>query len=202
LRFLALIALAVVALSGCGSVGVLLGLRTRLDKIPITSLSASLSPDPGIAPGKSERLIIIATAADGTQYVTTGAGHGKVLFDSFTFDALIAKVSKSGMVKLPTDPRLSDTQIPHVKITAIGHPDIVAELEFPCATTLLSPAIFQAATAKRDSRAPTACGAAAALRDRWILIISPPAGMVPTAAMDRTGAMARPASPDSQCIFG
>jgi hypothetical protein len=131
IRNLAVYALAVVTLSGCGSVGVLLGLRTRLDKIPITAMSATLSPDPVLAPGKAGRLVVTATTADGTRYVTVGPGHGKVLFDSFTFDANIVVVKKNGKVTLPADPRLSDGQMPHIKVTAIGHPDVVAELDVP-----------------------------------------------------------------------
>jgi hypothetical protein len=130
-KLLPVLAVACLALAGCGSVGVLLGLRTRLDKIPITALSASLTPDPGLAPGKSGRLVIVATTADGTRFVTVGPGHGKVLFDSFTFEASVATVSKQGVVRLPSDPRASDTQVPHLKITALGHPDLIAELDLP-----------------------------------------------------------------------
>jgi hypothetical protein len=124
-------ALALLTLAACGSVGVLLGVRTRLDKIPITSLSATLAPNPGLAPGKSGRLVLTATTADGTQYVSVGPGHGKVLFDSFTFDASVAKVKKNGVVTLPVDPRASDSQAPHVKVSVLGHPDIVADLDIP-----------------------------------------------------------------------
>jgi hypothetical protein len=94
-------------------------------------MSASLSPNPVLAPGKSGRLIIAATTADGTRYVTVGPGHGKVLFDSFTFDANIVAVKKNGKVTLPADPRSSDGQMPHIKVSAIGHPDLVAELDVP-----------------------------------------------------------------------
>jgi hypothetical protein len=75
--------------------------------------------------------VITATTADGKQWVTVGPGHGKVLFDSFTFDATVATVTKKGVVSLPADPRISETAIPHVRITAIGHPDISAELDIP-----------------------------------------------------------------------
>jgi hypothetical protein len=119
------------SLCGCGSLGVFLGLRTRLDKIPITTLSATLSPNPILAPGQSGRLIITASTADGGRYVTVGPGHGKVLFDSFTFDPVIATVKKNGKVTLPADPRLSDSQTPLIKITASGHPDLVAQLDIP-----------------------------------------------------------------------
>ena len=124
-----LLALGILSLQGCGSIEVALGLRTRLDKLPVTALSASLSPAPALAPGKSGRLIITATTSDGKQLITVGPGHGKVLFDSFTFDASVVQVSKKGKVSLPADPRQSDTQMPHIRITANGHPYIVADLD-------------------------------------------------------------------------
>jgi hypothetical protein len=126
-----LMALALGPLAGCGSIEVALGLRTRLDKLPVTGLAASLSPGPDLAPGKSGRLVITATTADGKTYVTVGAGHGKVLFDSFTFAPVLVTVNKKGKVSLPSDPRISETQVPHVLITVIGHPDISADLDIP-----------------------------------------------------------------------
>ena len=126
-----LILLGLAFLGGCGSIEVALGLRTRLDKVSVTSLSASLSPSPGLSPGKSGRLVITATAADGEQLITVGPGHGKVLFDSFTFDATVVNVNKKGIVSLPADPRVSEGVVPHIRIMAIGHPDIVADLDIP-----------------------------------------------------------------------
>ena len=126
-----LMILGLVLLGGCGSIEVALGLKTRLDKVSITSLSASLSPSPGLSPGKSGRLVITATASDGKQLVTVGPGHGKVLFDSFTFDATVVSVNKKGIVSLPADPRVSEGVVPHIRIMAIGHPDIVADLDIP-----------------------------------------------------------------------
>jgi len=126
-----LVVLALLSLVGCGSIEVALGMRTRLDKLPVTALSASLSPEPGLSPGKSGRLVIVATTSDGKQWVIVGPGHGKVLFDSFRFDATVATVNKKGIVSLPADPRISETAMPHVRITAIGHPDISVELDIP-----------------------------------------------------------------------
>jgi hypothetical protein len=126
-----LVVVALLALVGCGSIEVALGMRTRLDKVPVTALSASLSPEPGLSPGKSGRLVITATSTDGKQWVTVGPGHGKVLFDSFTFDAAGVTVNKKGVVSLPADPRISETVMPHVRITAIGHADISADLDIP-----------------------------------------------------------------------
>ena len=116
------IVLIVAALVGCGSIEVALGLRTRLDKVPVTDLSASLSPTPGLSPGKSGRLVITATTSDGQRLVTVGPGHGTVLFDSFTLSASLATVNKRGVVSLPSDPRVSDSAMPHVRIVVIGHP--------------------------------------------------------------------------------
>jgi hypothetical protein len=77
--------IAVLAVGGCGSIGVALGMRTRLAKLPIVSISATLHPHAGLSPGESGRLIIVATAADGHTLTSVGAGQGTVLFDSFTF---------------------------------------------------------------------------------------------------------------------
>jgi hypothetical protein len=125
------IALAVLGLAACGSLEVLFGLRTRLDKLPVTALSATLSPQAALSPGSSGRLVITATTSDGKQYVTVGPGHGKVLFDSFALTASIVSVNSEGVVSLPADPRVSESQLPHVRITAIGHPGISADLDVP-----------------------------------------------------------------------
>jgi hypothetical protein len=126
-----LVSFGIIALGGCGSIEVALGLRMRLDKVPVTALSASLSPGPALSPGKSGRLVITATTTDGKQFVTVGPGHGKVLFDSFTFTATVAKVNKKGVVSLPADPRLSEAVVPQIQILVIGHPDVVADLDIP-----------------------------------------------------------------------
>lgn len=124
-------ALVAATLGGCGSIEVALGMRTRLDKLPVTALSARLFPDPGLVPGKSAKLVITVTTADGKQLTTEGAGHGTVLFDSFTFVSRVVTVKRNGSVSLPSDPRLSDTVVPHVQITVVGHPDVSAGLDVP-----------------------------------------------------------------------
>jgi hypothetical protein len=123
--------LGVAFLGGCTSIEIGLGLRMRLDKVPVTGVSATLSPDPGLAPGKSGRLIITATTNDTKQLVTIGAGHGKVLFDSFTFTASTVTVSKKGVVSLPADPRVSEGTTPHILIGIVGHPDVTTDLNIP-----------------------------------------------------------------------
>src|SRR5205807_39971 len=46
---LVLVAPLVATLSGCTSIDLALGLRTRLASVPVSSLSASLSPGPALA---------------------------------------------------------------------------------------------------------------------------------------------------------
>ena len=130
-RKVCLLILGIAALSGCSAIEVGLGLRMRLDKVPVTAVSATLSPDPGLSPGKSGRLIITATTGDAKQFVTVGAGHGNVLFDSFTFTATTVTVSKKGVVALPADPRVSEGTVPHVLISVVGHPEVTTDLSIP-----------------------------------------------------------------------
>jgi hypothetical protein len=170
------IALLLWPLAGCGSIEVALGLRTRLDKLPVTALAASLSPGPGLAPGKSARLVITATTADGKTYVTVGPGHGKVLFDSFTFAPVVVTVNKKGKVSLPSDPRISETQAPHVLITVIGHPDISADLDIPVRYDVAFAAHFSGSAGMR--------------------------GLAPTAATAAMAIMAIPASPETPSMCG
>lgn len=126
-----LLAAMLLPLVGCESIEIFTGLRTRLDKVPITGISASLVPGPALAPGKSADLVVTATATDGKSYVTSGAGKGKVLFDAFTYDSALLTVNKKGAVSLPEDPRLSENQTPHLLITPLGHADIHTDLTVP-----------------------------------------------------------------------
>ena len=125
-----IVLLAALTLSACESIGIALGLRTRLDKVPVTALSASLVPDPGLAPGKKAKLILVASTADGKTLTTVGAGKGPVLFDSFIFQPTIVQV-KDGVVSMPADPRVSEGQTPHLQIAVVGHPEVTTDLEVP-----------------------------------------------------------------------
>jgi len=119
------------ALAGCTSVQVALGLKMRLNDVPVTGLSATLHPGPALAPGQSAQLIIVANAADAGRYVTVGAGQGNVLFDSFAFAATAVRVDGDGNVILSADPRDSQGQTPHLRVRANGHPEVVADLDIP-----------------------------------------------------------------------
>jgi hypothetical protein len=144
-----LVIFGLLALGGCGSIEVALGLRMRLDKVPVTALSASLSPGPGLGPGKSGRLVITATTSDGKQFVTVGPGRGKVLFDSFTFNATVATVNKKGKVSLPADPRLSEGVVPHIRILVIGHLDVIGDLDIDVRYDIAFTADFSGSTGSR-----------------------------------------------------
>jgi len=122
---------AVMLLGGCGSVGVALGMRTRLDKLPVTAVSAKLSPQASLTPGKSGRLVLVASGADGKTWTTVGADHGDVLFDSYKLDSTVVKVNANGYVALPADPRLSSGKSARVHITVVGHPDVQTDLDIP-----------------------------------------------------------------------
>jgi len=139
-------AVAMLSLAGCGSLGVALGMRTRLDKLPITAVSATLSPHPSLTPGKSGRLIIVATGSDGKTWTTVGPGRGKVLFDSFTFESTVVKVKGSGVVSLPSDPRVSSGKTAHVHVAVVGHPDVVTDLDIPLQYNVAYAAHFSGAS--------------------------------------------------------
>jgi hypothetical protein len=125
------------SLVGCSALAERTGLRVRLDKVPVTAVSASLinkrdsSHVSALGPGQSAPLVITAVTQDGKQLATVGAGRGKVAFDNYKIEATVVQVSKSGIVSLPSDPRLSDGQTAHLRIVPSAHPDIVADLYIP-----------------------------------------------------------------------
>jgi hypothetical protein len=121
-------------LVGCSAVAQFLGLRIRLDKIPVTALSASLvdksgAPLAALGPGQSARLVIVATGSDGKPYPSVGAGHGKVALDNYTIAATLVTLGKRGSVSLPSDPRVSEGKIGHLHIVSVAHPGVKADLD-------------------------------------------------------------------------
>jgi hypothetical protein len=118
-------------LGGCTRLQVRVGRKMRLDKVPITSMQASLPRGPGIAPGEKSPLVVVLTEPDGKTLQTEGTGHGKVLWKDLTITASVVTANKKGTVFLPMDPRISDGKVAHVTITAPSHPDMRAELDIP-----------------------------------------------------------------------
>lgn len=120
-----------VALSGCTSVKVKLGMKVYLAKTPVAAIAVSLPKGPGIAPGEKLPLVVVVTQPDGKVLQTEGAGHGKVMWKDLTVVATVATANQKGIVTLPRDPRISDGKLAHVTITVPSHPDIRAELDIP-----------------------------------------------------------------------
>jgi hypothetical protein len=124
-------------LPGCTELGVRLGFRTRLDNVLVSAVSASLvgqrdrRPVEALGPGQSADLVIVAVTPKGEQLVTAGAGGGKVVFDSYRVDASVVSVSGNGRVSMPSDPAVSEGRQGHLRITPLGHPDIVTEIDIP-----------------------------------------------------------------------
>ncbi len=130
------LALVFLTLAGCSSVAVWLGFRVRLDKLPVTAVSASMVTKKGAAvsalgPGQSARLVLVATTQDGKQFATVGAGNGKVAFDDYTMNATIVAVSKRGALSLSADPRVSEGKVAHLHISVTTHPEVVTDLDIP-----------------------------------------------------------------------
>ena len=71
-------------LSGCAAVQVKLGMKTYLDKIPVTSMEAKLANGTAIAPGEKLPLVVASTDSTGKVWVTEGEGHGKILWKDAT----------------------------------------------------------------------------------------------------------------------
>jgi hypothetical protein len=132
-----MLALVLVSAAGCSAIAVRLGLRVRLDSVPVTAASASLvdkrsgSVVSALGPGQSARLVVVASTQEGKQFATVGAGLGKVAFDNYTIEATVVQVSKSGTVSMSSDPRVSEGKMGHLRITPVAHPEVVAELDIP-----------------------------------------------------------------------
>jgi hypothetical protein len=131
------LAAALLTLAGCSTLAQWMGLRVRLDKVNVTSVSAYLVQDKGaarvdaLAPGQSARLVIVATDSAGTAYVTVGAGAGKVAFDNYTVTGTLAALAKGGKVSLPADARITEGKTPDLKIAVVAHPQVTTDLAIP-----------------------------------------------------------------------
>ena len=123
--------LAALLLSGCAAVQVRLGMKTYLNKIPVTSMEAKLAKGTAIAPGEKLPLVVSFTDPNGKVWVTEGEGHGKILWKDITVTPDVVTANKKGIVSLPSDPRLSDGKAAHVAITVPSHPDMHSEIDIP-----------------------------------------------------------------------
>jgi hypothetical protein len=122
---------SLIALGGCSTIQVKLGMRVELAKLPVTTMVASQYHHPGIGPGEKKSLVVTFTQPDGTVLVTSGKGKGKVQWKDLAVAATVVSVNKKGVLSLPADPRVSDGKTGHVTITVPSHPDLKAELDIP-----------------------------------------------------------------------
>jgi hypothetical protein len=122
---------AAVALMGCTAVKVKLGTRVRLDKLPVTTMEASLPMGPAMAPGETTSLVVTLTDTNGKIWVTEGQGKGKILWSDLKVTTSLVIVNKKGVLRLAHDPRKSDGNIGQVEISAPSHPDLHASLGIP-----------------------------------------------------------------------
>jgi hypothetical protein len=123
--------MSLLALSGCTSVKVKLGMRVYLANTPVSSMQASLPNGPAIAPGEKSPLVVQFTQPDGKILVTEGKGKGKVLWADITVSPTVVTANNKGVVSLAHDPRVSDGKTAHVTITVPSHPDLHADLDIP-----------------------------------------------------------------------
>jgi hypothetical protein len=117
--------------TGCTSVKVKLGWKVYLEKIPVSSIEASLPKGPGIAPGQKSPLVVTVKQPDGKVLLTEGKGGGKVMWKELVVTPGVVTVNQKGVVSLARDPRVSDGKVGHVTITVPSHPDLRAELDIP-----------------------------------------------------------------------
>jgi hypothetical protein len=122
---------SLLALSGCTSVKVKLGMRVYLANTPVSSMQASLPNGPAIAPGEKSPLVVQFTQPDGKILVTEGKGKGKVLWADITVTPTVVTANNKGIVSLVHDPRVSDGKTAHITITVPSHPDLHADLDIP-----------------------------------------------------------------------
>ena len=126
-----ILAAALLALSGCTAVKVKLGLRVRLEKLPVSSMQVTMPNGPAIAPGEKSPLIARFTQPNGKILVTEGAGKGKVLWQDITLTPTVVTADKKGNMILAHDPRKSDGKTGHVAVAVPSHPDLHAEFDVP-----------------------------------------------------------------------
>jgi len=133
-------------MTGCTAVRVKLGARVHIDKLPVTTIEASLLNGPAIRPGQNSPMVVTFTDATGKVWVTEGAGQGKILWSDLTVSASVVTVNKKGVLSLPHDPRKSDGKTGQVEISVPSHPELHASLTVPVSYSFPFAASFSGAS--------------------------------------------------------
>ena len=136
---------AAMGLTGCTAIRVKLGTRVPLDKVPVTTIEASLPNGPAIAPGESSPLVVTFKDTTGKEWVTEGKGKGKILWSDLTVTPSVVTVNKKGVLSLPHDPRKSDGKTAQVEISVPSHPELHASLAIPLRYNIAYAANFDGA---------------------------------------------------------
>lgn len=124
--------IAAVVLIGCTTgVKVRLGTRVHLDKLPVTTMEASLPNGPAMAPGETTPLVVKFTDTSGRTWVTEGQGKGKIPWSDLKVTSSLVTASRKGVLRLAHDPRKSDGNIGQVEISVPSHPNLHASLKIP-----------------------------------------------------------------------
>ncbi len=108
-----------------------MGRRIRLDRIPAVAIAANLPNGPGIAPGEASPLVVAITQQNGKVLLTEGKGHGKILWKDLKVSGTLVAVDPKGIIRLASDPRISEGKTAHVVVAAPSHPNLQAELDVP-----------------------------------------------------------------------
>jgi hypothetical protein len=106
-------------------------MRAHLDKLPVTTIEASLPNGPAIAPGETSPMVVTFTEPSGKVWVTEGKGKGKILWSDLTVTPSVVTVNKKGVLSLAHDPRKSDGKTGQVEISVPSHPELHASLTVP-----------------------------------------------------------------------
>lgn len=128
---IAVLGFATLGTTGCTAVRVKLGMRVHLDKLPVTTIEASMPNGPAIAPGESSPLVVTFTDPSGKVWVTEGKGKGKIPWSDVTVTPSVVTVNKKGVLSLAHDPRKSDGKTGQVEISVPSHPELHASLTIP-----------------------------------------------------------------------
>jgi hypothetical protein len=79
--------------------------------------------DAGVCAGEETKIAVAAVLGDGTEVVTTGAGHGKVGWNNYT-TTLSPGTAKDGKIQLSSDPRETWNKPATFLVTATDHPGV------------------------------------------------------------------------------